>query len=69
MIRKLHVEEMLDCLKEAIGDWEDELDKVEVDTSSILYNTNHFKELLKKDNLLTDELDKFIDFYMKYYNK
>lgn len=69
MIRKLHVEEMLDCLKEAIGDWEDELDKVEIDTSSILYNTNHFKELLKKDNLLTDELDKFIDFYMKYYNK
>ena len=69
MIRRLHVEEMLDCLKEAIGDWEDELDKVEIDTSSILYNTNHFKELLKKDNLLTDELDKFIDFYMKYYNK
>lgn len=69
MIRRLHVDEMLDCLKEAIGDWEDELDKVEVDTSSILYNTNHFKELLKKDNLLTDELDKFIDFYMKYYNK
>lgn len=69
MIRRLHVDEMLDCLKEAIGDWEDELDKVEIDTSSILYNTNHFKELLKKDNLLTDELDKFIDFYMKYYNK
>lgn len=69
MIRRLHVDELLDCLKEAIGDWEDELDKVEVDTSSILYNTNHFKELLKKDNLLTDELDKFIDFYMKYYNK
>lgn len=69
MIRRLHVDEMLDCLKEAIGDWEDELDKVEVDTSNILYNTNHFKELLKKDNLLTDELDKFIDFYMKYYNK
>ena len=69
MIRRLHVDELLDCLKEAIGDWEDELDKVEIDTSSILYNTNHFKELLKKDNLLTDELDKFIDFYMKYYNK
>ena len=69
MIRRLHVDELLDCLKEAIGDWEDELDKVEIDTSSILHNTNHFKELLKKDNLLTDELDKFIDFYMKYYNK
>ena len=69
MIRRLHVEEMLDCLKEAIGDWEDELDNVTIDSDYTLLDINHFKELLKKDNLLTDELDKFIDFYMKYYNK
>ena len=69
MIRRLHVDELLDCLKEAIGDWEDELDNVTIDSDYTLLDINHFKEQLKLNNKMTDELDEFIDEYMKYYNK
>ena len=33
-----------------------------------IYNLDNFKDHLRLDNLMTDELETFISNYMRYYN-
>jgi regulator of replication initiation timing len=40
-----------------------------LETGGSVVNMNDFKYRLKIDGLMTDELNEFIDNYMKFYNK
>ena len=56
------LQEELDSLNEAYGELEER-------TINSIYNLDDFIFRLKVDDLYTDELGKFIEDYMKFYNR
>lgn len=55
--------------EEALRDLQELENKLSEENENSIKDINNLKRELKRDNLYTDELENFLDNYMRYYNK
>lgn len=55
--------------EEALRDLQEIEDKLSEENENSIKDINNLKRELKRDNLYTDEIENFLDNYMRYYNK
>ncbi|MCI8587577.1 MAG: hypothetical protein HFJ49_03070 [Clostridia bacterium] len=55
--------------EEAQRDLQELENKLSEENENSIKDINNLKRELKRDNLYTDELENFLDNYMRYYNK
>lgn len=55
--------------EEALRDLQELENKLSEENKNSIKDINNLKRELKRDNLYTDELENFLDNYMRYYNK
>lgn len=55
--------------EEALRDLQELEDKLSEENKNSIKDINNLKRELKRDNLYTDEIENFLDNYMRYYNK
>ena len=60
------LESRIEELEEEVEEWQNKY--YELEEKVTIKDFNHFIWRLKADNLYTDELDMFINDYMKFYN-
>lgn len=69
------MEDYKDCTIDNLEDAINLLDEVLKNTKELhemfnpIYNLDNFKDCLRLDNLYNEEMAKFIDTYMRYYNE
>lgn len=68
------MEDFVECVHDMIDEIRDKLDDIELNYPTIpeyvnpIINSDNFIEKLKMEGLCSDEIESFIDTYLRYYN-
>ena len=70
----MNIEDFVECVHDMIDEIRDKLEDIELNYPTIpeyvnpIINTDNFVDKLKLEGLCTDELEDFINTYLRYYN-
>jgi len=73
-MKEINLNDFIECTRDNIADIQDKLDEIILNLNDIpevinpIKDVDNFKDCLRLDNLMTDELETFINNYMRYYN-
>ena len=70
----MNIEDFVECVHDMVDEIRDKLEDIELNYPTIseyvnpIINTDNFVDKLKLEGLCTDELEDFINTYLRYYN-
>ena len=74
-MKEINLRDFIECTRDNISDIQDKLDEIILNLNDIpevinpIKDIDNFMDHLRLDNLMTNELESFIDNYMRYYNE
>ena len=74
-MKEINLVDFIECTRDNISDIQDKLDEIILNLNDIpevinpIKDVDNFKDHLRLDNLMTDELESFINNYLRYYNE
>lgn len=73
-MKEINLVDFIECTRDNISDIQDKLDEIILNLNDIpevinpIKDVDNFMDHLRLDNLMTDELESFINNYLRYYN-
>lgn len=73
-MKEINLVDFIECTRDNISDIQDKLDEIILNLNDIpevinpIKDVDNFMDHLRLDNLMTDELETFINNYLRYYN-
>ena len=74
-MKEINLVDFIECTRNNISDIQDKLDEIILNLNDIpeiinpIKDVDNFMDHLRLDNLMTDELEFFINNYLRYYNE